>query len=96
MPAANTTVTANYAASGGGTPPPPTTYTLTVQNGSGSGTYSAGTVVAIAANAPPAGQSFANWTGATLQDPNAASTHLTMSAANASVTGSLSADRSRS
>jgi len=82
MPAANTTVTANYTSA----PPTPVNYTLTVVNGSGGGSYTAGTVVTITANAPVAGQSFLNWTGAAVQNANAASTTLTMPAANTTVT----------
>lgn len=37
-------------------------YRLTVQNGSGSGTYTAGTTVVITADAPPSGQRFDRWT----------------------------------
>ena len=60
MPAANATVTATYSTAG--------TYVLNVVNGTGSGSYAAGTVVTITANAPPAGQSFAGWTGAAVQN----------------------------
>jgi hypothetical protein len=68
----------------------PSPYTLSVVNGTGSGTYAAGTVVTITANAPPAGQVFQNWTGATVQNPNAATTTLTMPAANTTVTAHFS------
>ncbi len=78
MPAANTTVTANYTSG--------PTYTLTVNGGSGSGAYGAGAVVSITANAAPAGQVFTNWTGATVANVNAAKTTLTMPAAATSVT----------
>lgn len=37
-------------------------YTLTVQNGSGSGSYVAGSQPVIVANNPPSGQEFSNWT----------------------------------
>ena len=37
-------------------------YTLTVQNGSGSGSYVAGSQPVIVANDPPSGQEFSNWT----------------------------------
>ncbi|MCW3097155.1 MAG: hypothetical protein JWL77_2773 [Chthonomonadaceae bacterium] len=67
---------------GGGT----TTHVLTVVNGSGSGTYAPGTVVTITANAPPAGQSFAMWTGATVANATASSTTLTMPSTDATVT----------
>ena len=83
MPAANTAVTANFSAA-------TTNYTLTVVNGTGSGSYASGTVVPIAANAPPAGQSFLNWTGAVVANPTAASTTITMPAANTTVTANYS------
>jgi hypothetical protein len=83
MPAANTTVTANYSSG--------PSYTLTVISGSGSGQYAAGTVVAITANTPPAGQVFVNWTGTTVQDPNAPSTTLNMPAANTTITANYGA-----
>jgi hypothetical protein len=81
MPEANTTVTANYS-----TP----AYTLDVVNGTGSGAYAAGQVVTIKANAPPAGQSFLNWTGAAVSDPSQASTTLIMPAGNTTVTANYS------
>ena len=40
----------------------PNYYTLTVTNGTGSGTYAEGASVTITANAPPAGQQFKEWT----------------------------------
>jgi sugar lactone lactonase YvrE len=76
MPAANTSVTATYQ---------PATYTLAVNNGTGSGTYTNGQVVSIVANAPPAGQVFDQWLGATVANAFASSTTLTMPAANTSV-----------
>ena len=51
------TITATYS-----TAP---TFALTVNSGTGSGTYAAGTVVSISANAPPAGQTFSGWSGGT-------------------------------
>ena len=80
MPATAVTVTATYVA----TPPP--TFTLTVVNGTGSGSYGQGTVVSISANAAPAGQVFSKWTGATVANPTAASTTLTMPGSNTTVT----------
>jgi uncharacterized repeat protein (TIGR02543 family) len=85
MPAADITVTANYAAS------PAPTYTLTVVNGTGSGTYTAGTVVNISANAPPAGKTFSGWTGATVADASASSTTINMPAADITVTANYAA-----
>jgi hypothetical protein len=71
------------ASSGGGgsTPPTAAKYALTVVNGTGSGSYASGTAVTITANAPPAGQVFRNWTGATVQSATSTSTTLTMPAA---------------
>ena len=82
MPAANTTVTATYTA---------TNYALTVVNGSGSGTYAAGSTVTITANAPPQGQVFSKWTGATVASATASTTTLTMPAGATTVTATYSA-----
>jgi len=62
--------------------------TLTVVNGSGSGSYSPGTVVDITADPPPANQIFDQWTGDTagVADLLAATTTLTMPPADAAVT----------
>ena len=57
MPANATTVTANYLPIGGGS------HNLVVAGGSGSGSYTAGTQVPIVADPPPAGMTFAGWTG---------------------------------
>ena len=43
--------------------PAPGTHTLTVNNGRGSGSRVAGASVTVTADAPPAGQKFAGWTG---------------------------------
>jgi protein-disulfide isomerase len=67
----------------------PQLYQLAVNGGSGGGSYAAGTVVTITANAPPLGQIFKQWTGATVADPAAATTTLTMPAANTSVTANF-------
>jgi len=67
MPAANTTAVANYG------------YTLTVVNGTGGGTYSAGTVVTIRANTAPAGELFSSWSGAIVANATASTTTITMS-----------------
>lgn len=48
-------------------------YTLTVNNGSGSGSYNSGKSVTITANAAPAGKIFDKWTGSTaILNPNVA------------------------
>ena len=66
----------------------PPTYTLTVNSGTGSGSYTAGTAVNISANAPPSGQIFDQWTGNTsgIANVNSASTTYTMGGANATIT----------
>ena len=63
----------------------PSKYSLSVVGGTGSGNYSAGTVVPLTAT-PAAGQIFQSWTGAPVANPSAASTTLTMPAANTTVT----------
>jgi PA14 domain/Divergent InlB B-repeat domain len=68
------------------------TYILTVNSGSGSGSYTAGTPVNVSANTAPAGQQFAGWTGDTsiLASASAASTTATMTSANATITATYS------
>jgi len=82
MPAADATVTATYVSMPG--------YYLTVKNGTGDGTYTAGTVVNITAYPPPAGQDFYEWVGdvAGVADVNASSTTYTMPAADAEIAAS--------
>jgi len=84
MPAANAGVTANFTNSS-------TTYLLTVNNGTGGGSYSAGQVVPINANSPPPGKVFLNWTGAAVANPNSPTTTITMPAAAATVTANYQA-----
>jgi hypothetical protein len=61
----------------------PAGYALQVDSGSGGGTYPAGTVVTVAADAALANQQFQNWTpaSAALYNPYAAVTTVTMPAA---------------
>ncbi|HEX3744445.1 MAG TPA: hypothetical protein VHW09_10965 [Bryobacteraceae bacterium] len=68
-----------------------TAFTLSVVNGTGSGSYLPGAVVAIVANAPAAGQAFVNWTGAAAADAASAATTLTMPASNTVITANYSA-----
>jgi PA14 domain/Chitobiase/beta-hexosaminidase C-terminal domain/Divergent InlB B-repeat domain len=69
------------------------TYTLTVTNGTGSGSYAQGYQASVSANPPPAGQVFAGWIGNTEllagQDATRASTTATMTK-NASLTATYS------
>jgi hypothetical protein len=63
-------------------PTAPTTFTLTVTNGYGSGTYAAGTVVDVFANPATSGTTFNAWTGniTYLADPNIWHTTVTAAA----------------
>ena len=70
----------------------PARYTLSVQNGSGSGSYTPGTTVTLSASAAPAGQVFDRWTGASVANVYSATTTLTMPASNASVTALFKAE----
>lgn len=61
-------------------------FPLTVVNGSGSGNYTAGTVVHISANPAAAGMAFTSWTGATVANSSVATTTLVMPAGATTVT----------
>ncbi len=67
---------------------PGSSYNLTVNSGSGSGQYAAGTVVNIQANAPADGKMFDQWTGDVthVANVNTANTTVTMPSANVAVT----------
>jgi lysophospholipase L1-like esterase len=71
----------------------PSTVALTVNNGTGSGSYAAGTVVTVTANAAASGYQFSGWTGSTsiLASANAATTTATISSAAASITATYTA-----
>lgn len=75
------------------TPPAATLYALTVMGGTGTGSYTSGTAVAIVADAAPSGSVFAGWTGTTafLANASSANTTFTMSAASATVTATYTA-----
>lgn len=66
------------------------TYTVTVENGSGSGTYAAGSTVIIAANTPAEGMIFQKWTtesnGVSLASVSMTATTFVMPANNVTVT----------
>jgi hypothetical protein len=79
MPASNTTVVATYTTIGAN-------YTLTVVSGTGGGSFAAGSVNTIIANAPVAGKVFDVWTGDTVADDTMSTTTITMPAAAALVT----------
>ena len=66
-------------------------FTLTVTSGSGGGTYTAGEIALISANAPAGGYYFDGWVGdiATVADANTADTTLTMPVADAAVTAAF-------
>ncbi len=77
MPATPITLTANYDR-----------FILTVVNGTGSGSYTQGEVVAIGADAAPAGQKYTQWIGdvATVANVKSASTTITMPSKDSIVT----------
>ena len=60
-------------------------YSLTVSNGTGGGSFGAGSIVTLTANSAPSGALFAGWTGATVASPSAATTSFIMPANNATV-----------
>ena len=63
-------------------------YTLTVNNGSGDGTYLEGTRVTVSADPPPGGQQFSMWTGDTpiLSNQLLSTTSALIPAMNVSIT----------
>ena len=73
-------------------PAPVTTYTVTVNGGTGGGSYQEGVTVTITATVP-SGKQFAGWTvtagGVTLADANSAATTFTMPAGNVTVTANF-------
>ncbi len=90
MPSADAGVTATYIAD----PNAPTTYTLTVNSGTGDGNYDPNTVVNIYADPPGVGWIFDDWTGDTtnVANVNDANTTITMPAANTEVTATYVGD----
>lgn len=80
MPASNASVTATYVTIS------PTLYTLSVVSGSGDGSYVAGTIVTIVADAPPMDQQFNVWTGGTVANPFGSTTTTIMPAGNVTLT----------
>jgi len=79
MPAANQEVTATYTDKA---------WTLTVNSGTGDGSYVVGTIQSITADAAPSGQDFDEWVGDTdgIASVTSSSTTITMPYANAEVT----------
>ena len=73
-------------------------YTVVVVNGSGSGSYDAGSTVIIAANTPATGKKFLRWTtetqGVTLASVSLPATTFVMPAANVTVTAEYTDDAS--
>ena len=66
-----------------------TSYTVTVNNGTGGGDYAEGATVTITANAAPSGQAFDKWTtsdGVTFANASSATTTFTMPAKAVTVT----------
>ena len=84
MPNGDVTVTATFNSA-------PNQFTLDVQNGTGDGNYSPGTVVNVSASIP-SGQTFTGWTGHHwyLADANAANTTVTIPNADITVVANFS------
>jgi hypothetical protein len=82
MPASNLTVQANFASN------PAPSYTLTVVNGTGSGSYTSNSVVGISANTI-SGEYFTNWSGLQIANTNSANTTVTMPGGNLTVTANF-------
>jgi hypothetical protein len=72
---------------------PDTTYTVNVNNGTGSGNFAQGATVNITAGTPPSGQQFKNWTttsaGVTFANADSASTTFVMPANAVTVTANF-------
>lgn len=89
-PAPGATATPTPAPGATQTPAPSTFYTLTVRNGSGSGSYVAGAQVIVIADNPEKGMVFSNWTvdpgTATVVSKDTMGTVLTMPASNVTMT----------
>ncbi len=92
----SSTSTSSTTSGSGSTYTAPTYYTVTVENGMGSGSYVAGATVVIAANPPAAGMKFNNWTtsstGVNLASVSLTATTFTMPANNVTVTANYVAD----
>jgi len=85
IPLRDVTITAIYSAL--------PTYGVTVTNGTGDGDYFAGAQVTVTADAAPAGQQFAGWTGnVTFADPSSSTTTFTMPSSAVAVTATYAAD----
>jgi hypothetical protein len=74
------------------TTPNPAAHVLTVNSGSGNGSYVAGTIVTVSANAPPAGKEFDRWLDdwVILSNPWMARTTATMPYQDVTITPSYS------
>ena len=82
----------NYAGVDTGNSIPPVTFPVTVLSGTGSGNYAAGAQVSIVADAPPAGQQFAGWTGnVSFANASSPSTTFAMPASAVAITANYNA-----
>ena len=74
---------------------PPAIYSVTVNNGSGDGSFAAGRMVVITADAPADGMMFDRWTGnVTFADATATTTSFVMPEGNVTVTATYRAEGS--
>ena len=73
----------------------PTKFSLTVQEGSPSGNYAAGTQVTVSANAPKAGAQFAGWKGdiVILANPSLPTTIATIPSMAVTITATYTAQQ---
>ncbi len=60
-------------------------YTLSITNGTGGGSFGAGSIVALTASATPSGKAFSHWIGAGISNNASPTTLVTMPAADAAV-----------
>ncbi len=65
-------------------------YTLTVNNGTGGGSFGAGTILTLTANTAPSGTAFAGWTGQGVINPGSPATSFIMPTNNAAITATFS------
>ncbi len=84
MPSAEVTVTATYSNA-----PVTSLFTLNVVNGTGSGSYVAGSTVYISANSAGTNETFSGWTGYAVANPAATSTSLVMPGEDVTVTATF-------
>jgi hypothetical protein len=66
------------------------TYQLTVNQGTGSGAYGAGSILSLTANPPPSGKAFDRWTGPDVGSPSSVTTAFIVPGSNVVVAATYS------